>query len=78
MFAGRVGGWERLQYRVRIENPTLSHAGARVLATLLVPYGVDTNRANYLRLLLNYVSDIDANGNPIYQLTYTVGLGAAD
>jgi len=78
MFAGRVGGWERLQYRVRIENPTLSHAGARVIATLLVPCGVGTNRANYLRLLLNYVRDIDANGNPIYQLTYTVGLGVFD
>jgi hypothetical protein len=78
MFAGRVGGWERLQYRVRIENPTLSHAGARIIATLLVPYGVGTNRANYLRLLLNYVRDIDANGNPIYQLTYTVGLGVFD
>jgi len=78
MFAGCVGGWERLQYRVRIENPTLSHAGARVIATLLVPCGVGTNRANYLRLLLNYVRDIDANGNPIYQLTYTVGLGVFD
>jgi hypothetical protein len=78
MFAGRVGSWERLQYRVRIENPTLSHAGARVLATLLVPYGVGTNRTDYLRLLLNYVRDIDANGNPIYQLTYTIGLGASN
>ena len=78
MFAGRVGGWETMQYRVRIENPTLSHAGARVIATLLVPCGVGTNRANYLRLLLNYVRDIDANGNPIYQLTYTVGLGVFD
>jgi len=78
MFAGRVGGWERLQYRVRIESPTLSHAGARVLATLLVPCGVGTNRADYLRLLLNYVRDIDANGNTIFQLTYTVGLGVFD
>ena len=78
MFAGRVGSWERLQYRVRIENPTLSHAGARVIATLLVPYGVGTNRTDYLRLLLDYLHDIDANGNPIYQLTYTIGLGASN
>ena len=78
MFAGRVGSWERLQYRVRIENPTLSHAGARVIAALLVPYGVGTDRSDYFRLVLEYMHDIDANGNPIYQLTYTIGLGASN
>jgi len=78
MFSGRVGSWERLQYRVRIENPTLSHAGARVVATLLVPYGVGTDRSDYFRLVLEYMHDIDANGNPIYQITYTIGLGASN
>jgi hypothetical protein len=78
MFAGRVGSWERLQYRVRIENPTLSHGGARILAILLVPYGVGTNRVDYLRLLLDYTRDTDASGNPIYLLTYTVGLDASN
>jgi hypothetical protein len=75
MFAGRVGSWERLQYRVRIENPTLTDGGARILAILLVPYGVGTNRVDYLRLLLDYIRDTDASGNPIYLLTYAVGLG---
>ena len=74
MFAGRVGSWERLQYRVRIENPTLSHEGARIIAMLLVPYGRGTNRVDYLRLLLDYMRYVDANGNPIYLLTYTIGL----
>ena len=78
MVAGRVGGWERLQYRVRIENPTLSHEGARIIAILLVPYGRGTNRVDYLRLLLDYMRYVDANGNPIYLLTYTVGLDATD
>jgi|YNPMSStandDraft_2_1061718.scaffolds.fasta_scaffold01318_7 hypothetical protein len=78
MFAGRVGGWERLQYRVRIENPTLSHEGARIIAMLLVPYGRGTNRVDYLRLLLDYMRYVDANGNPIYLLTYTIGLDATN
>jgi hypothetical protein len=83
MFAGRVGSWERLQYRVRIENPTLSHAGARVLATLLVPfgyneYGAPTLRADYFRLLLDYQHTVDINGNTVYRLTYTIGLGASN
>jgi len=83
MFAGRVGGWERLQYRVRIEDPTLSHEGARILAALLVPFGYNesgapTGRADYFRLLLEYQHTVDINGNTVYLLTYTIGLGASN
>jgi hypothetical protein len=83
MFAGRVGSWERLQYRVRIENPTLSHEGARIIAILLVPfgyneYGAPVGRADYFRLLLDYMRTVDINGNTVYQLTYTIGLDARD
>jgi len=83
MFAGRVGSWERLQYRVRIENPTLSHEGARIIAALLVPFGYNesgapTGRADYFRLLLEYRRTVDINGNTVYLLTYTIGLGASN
>jgi len=83
MFAGRVGGWERLQYRVRIQNPTLSHEGARIIAALLVPFGYNesgapTGRADYFRLLLEYRHTVDINGNTVYLLTYTIGLGASN
>jgi hypothetical protein len=53
MFAGRVGGWERLQYRVRIEPSMQSTDGEGVSGVLTVPFAPNLSTlAEYLKLTL--------------------------
>ena len=76
MFAGRVGGWERLQYRVRIEQPQITHEGGGIYAGLLVPIGHRNNqRIDWFRMFLRYVRD-SYTGD--YELTYRIGVGLSE
>ena len=51
MFAGRVGSWERLQYRVQIEPNMQGTDGEGVSGVLTVPFAPDLSAlAEYLKL----------------------------
>jgi len=53
MFAGRVGGWERLQYRVRIEPSMQGTDGEGVSGVLTAPFAPNLSAlAEYLKLTL--------------------------
>ena len=53
MFAGRVGSWERLQYRVRIEPEMQETDGESVSGILTVPFAPDLSTlSEYLKLTL--------------------------
>jgi len=53
MFAGRVGSWERLQYRVQIEPSMQSTDGEGVSGVLTVPFAPDLSTlTEYLKLTL--------------------------
>jgi hypothetical protein len=53
MFAGRVGSWERLQYRVRIEPSMQGTDGEGVSGVLTVPFAPNLSAlAEYLKLTL--------------------------
>jgi hypothetical protein len=53
MFAGRVGSWERLQYRVRIEPNMQGTDGDGVSGVLTVPFAPNLSTlAEYLKLTL--------------------------
>ncbi len=87
MFAGRVGSWDRLQYRVRIEPEMQETDGEAVSGILSVPFAPDLSTlSEYLKLTLTLASQGDYGvgvrtarvdlGNLSWQVTQNTTIGA--